>query len=54
MEQTQEEKQQERDNPPQIIYVTDRLLRCDPKNKIPSNARIARYNKEYELYVVDR
>lgn len=49
-----EQQKEDKDNPPQIIYVTDRLLRCEDKNKIPSNARVARYNREYELYVVDR
>lgn len=54
MQTEQEQQQEDKDNTPQIIYVTDRLLRCDPKNKIPSNARTARYNREYDCYVVDR
>lgn len=33
-----------------IIYVDDRLKRCDKKH---SGARTARYVPEYELYVVD-
>ena len=33
-----------------IIYVDDRLKRCDKKH---SGARTARYVPQFELYVVD-